>query len=262
MKEKFFKDGRYADKLTKYREIVDADRIYYVNYEGKVRKCKILRMTQDVITHVDDKQGNKRDEKITTLKIAGIGEVTFNNKGMDSYKTPRHWCPTIYEDEFTARRGGTYSYAGKSLCSAYLHKKARLESGLKCEQSNLIAYAWTWHECASRQLTKLPGKDGKYGCTSMMYDYLTGEFTIKLADGWYLTKEACDEAHEFDFDVVEFEDEEPDEDDFAEQKREEFRDYVAHHCPGFEDRIDWEYFMNLKSMPENLAMQVENWMQQ
>lgn len=73
----------------------------------------------------------------------------------------------------------------------------------------------------------------------------------------YATKEECEAQNTMQ--VVEFEDEEPDEEDFAEQKREEFRDYVAHHCPGFEDKIDWEYFMNLKSMPENLAMQVENW---
>lgn len=44
---------------------------------------------------------------------------------------------------------------------------------------------------------------------------------------------------------------------FEEQKRKEFYDFVVHHCPGFEDKIDWEYFQSSESMPWNLAEQVK-----
>lgn len=72
----------------------------------------------------------------------------------------------------------------------------------------------------------------------------------------YPTKDACEAVNKcalFTFDDTE------DDEDFAEKKREEFREYVVHHCPGFEDKIDWTYFENLESMPANLAIQVEVW---
>lgn len=49
------------------------------------------------------------------------------------------------------------------------------------------------------------------------------------------------------------------EDDFAKQKRDEFCEYVKHHCPGFEDKIEWEYFQAYKTMPWNLSQQVKFW---
>lgn len=48
-------------------------------------------------------------------------------------------------------------------------------------------------------------------------------------------------------------------DDFAKQKHDEFYAYVKHHCPGFEDKIEWEYFQAYKTMPWNLSQQVKFW---
>lgn len=91
------------------------------------------------------------------------------------------------------------------------------------------------------------------------YDLLTDEITIDLQTDkiWYSSSLACKVANKVT--IVEFSDEDADE-DFAEQKREEFREYVAHHAPDFEDKIDWEYFMNGNSMPWNLSEQIRVWM--
>lgn len=48
-------------------------------------------------------------------------------------------------------------------------------------------------------------------------------------------------------------------DDFAKQKHDEFYAYVKHYCPGFEDKIEWEYFQAYKTMPWNLSQQVKFW---
>lgn len=74
---------------------------------------------------------------------------------------------------------------------------------------------------------------------------------------WYLTKKACEQDNTIP--IFEFNDN-TDGEDFAEQKREEFHAYVAHHAPDFEDKINWEYFMNEKSMPWNLSEQIKVWM--
>lgn len=47
--------------------------------------------------------------------------------------------------------------------------------------------------------------------------------------------------------------------DFAEEKRNEFTDYVESVFPGFSSRVHWEYFENLKTMDENLITQVHLW---
>ena len=33
----------------------------------------------------------------------------------------------------------------------------------------------------------------------------------------------------------------------------------VHHCPGFEGKIEWEYFQAYKTMPWNLSQQVKFW---
>lgn len=48
------------------------------------------------------------------------------------------------------------------------------------------------------------------------------------------------------------------EDDSAKQKRDEFYKYVKHHCPGFEDKIDWKCFREDNTMPWNLSQQVKS----
>ena len=49
-------------------------------------------------------------------------------------------------------------------------------------------------------------------------------------------------------------------DDFAEEKREEFTDYVETVFPGYGSRINWDYFSNLDTMEHNLMEQVRLWL--
>ena len=72
---------------------------------------------------------------------------------------------------------------------------------------------------------------------------------------FYQTAEECRENNTPKIMMLDDEDDE----EFAERKRDEFYEYVAHHCPGFENEIDWEYFYNLRPMSENLAEQVRVW---
>lgn len=72
---------------------------------------------------------------------------------------------------------------------------------------------------------------------------------------FYQTAEECRENNTPKIVMLDDEDDE----EFAERKRDEFYEYVAHHCPGFENEIDWEYFYNLRPMSENLAEQVRAW---
>ena len=47
---------------------------------------------------------------------------------------------------------------------------------------------------------------------------------------------------------------------FAEDKREEFTDYVEKVFPGYGSRIDWDCFDNIDTMENNLITQVCLWM--
>lgn len=49
-------------------------------------------------------------------------------------------------------------------------------------------------------------------------------------------------------------------DDFAQEKREEFADYVETVFPGYGSRIDWDHFSNLDTMAHNLMEQVRLWL--
>lgn len=71
---------------------------------------------------------------------------------------------------------------------------------------------------------------------------------------FYQTSKQCREANKPKIVML---DEEGD--DFAKQKHDEFYAYVKHHCPGFEDKIEWEYFQAYKTMPWNLSQQVKFW---
>ena len=51
-------------------------------------------------------------------------------------------------------------------------------------------------------------------------------------------------------------------DDFAEEKREEFTDYVESVFPGYSSRIDWDYFDNIDTMENNLMTQVHWWVEE
>ena len=189
-------------------------------------------------------------------KIAGMdGEWSVRFHGCSSeprqfYLTPEDakdgngnkailsWCETFsghckiskYDDVYKAFPSYLKCYHYPTAYNCYLWNGCKAVSGL--------AYNYEWEGCE------------KLRCFA--YDLLHHCWPEPMVKA-YPTAEACEADNACK--VIEFDDDES----FAEQKRDEFRDYVAHHCPGFEDRIDWEYFMNLKSMPENLAMQVENW---
>ena len=49
---------------------------------------------------------------------------------------------------------------------------------------------------------------------------------------------------------------------FAEDKREEFTDFVEKVFPGYGSRIDWDYFDNIDTMENNLMTQVHWWMEE
>ena len=49
---------------------------------------------------------------------------------------------------------------------------------------------------------------------------------------------------------------------FAEDKREEFTDFVEKVFPGYGSRIDWDYFDNIDTMENNLMAQVHWWMEE
>ena len=46
---------------------------------------------------------------------------------------------------------------------------------------------------------------------------------------------------------------------FSFQMRTIFTEYVRLFCPDYVDKIDWDYFENLKSMSDNLEIQKNIW---
>lgn len=88
-----------------------------------------------------------------------------------------------------------------------------------------------------------------------LIDYHDNVYDINDFSRFYQTAEECRQNHTPKIAMLDDEEDE----DFAENKRNEFYEYVAHHCPGFEDKIDWMYFQNLDTMPNNLAEQVRVW---
>lgn len=116
---------------------------------------------------------------------------------------------------------------------------------------------WLWD--GSKPIQRVPRENLK-ACEIYMgeltfIDRHENMYDAKHFQRFYQTAEMCRKDHAPNIAMLDDEDEE----DLAEKKREEFYKYVAHHCPGFEDKIDWEYFYNLRSMPENLAEQVRVW---
>lgn len=85
-------------------------------------------------------------------------------------------------------------------------------------------------------------------------DYSGNEYYAEHFRRFYQTAKQCREANKPKIVML---DEEGD--DFAKQKHDEFYAYVKHHCPGFEDKIEWEYFQAYNTMPWNLSQQVKFW---
>lgn len=47
--------------------------------------------------------------------------------------------------------------------------------------------------------------------------------------------------------------------DFFAKRNERREAFGGNHCPGFEDKIEWEYFQAYNTMPWNLSQQVKFW---
>ena len=93
-----------------------------------------------------------------------------------------------------------------------------------------------------------------YGGKVTFVDYSGNEYYAEHFRRFYQTAKQCREANKPKIVML---DEEGD--DFAKQKHDEFYAYVKHHCPGFEDKIEWEYFQAYNTMPWNLSQQVKFW---
>lgn len=115
---------------------------------------------------------------------------------------------------------------------------------------------WLWDGSRPvKRATREPLRVCKiYGGKVTFVDYSGNEYYAEHFRRFYQTAKQCREAHKPKIVML---DEEGD--DFAKQKRDEFCEYVKHHCPGFEDKIEWEYFQAYKTMPWNLSQQVKFW---
>lgn len=93
-----------------------------------------------------------------------------------------------------------------------------------------------------------------YGGEVTFVDYSGNEYYAEHFRRFYQTAEQCRKANKPKIVMLDEE-----EDDFAKQKRDEFYAYVKHHCPGFEDKIEWKYFQKNNTIPWNLSRQITNW---
>lgn len=115
---------------------------------------------------------------------------------------------------------------------------------------------WLWDGSRPvKRATREPLRVCKiYGGKVTFVDYSGNEYYAEHFRRFYQTAKQCREANKPKIVML---DEEGD--DFAKQKHDEFYAYVKHHCPGFEDKIEWEYFQAYKTMPWNLSQQVKFW---
>lgn len=115
---------------------------------------------------------------------------------------------------------------------------------------------WLWDGLRPvKRATREPLRVCKiYGGKVTFVDYSGNEYYAEHFRRFYQTAKQCREANKPKIVML---DEEGD--DFAKQKHDEFYAYVKHHCPGFEDKIEWEYFQAYKTMPWNLSQQVKFW---
>lgn len=117
-------------------------------------------------------------------------------------------------------------------------------------------YGWLWDGSRPvKRATREPLRVCEiYGGEVTFVDYSGNEYYAEHFRRFYQTAEQCREANKPK--IVTLDEEEG---DFAKQKRDEFCECVKHHCPGFEGKIEWEYFQAYKTMPWNLSQQVKFW---
>ena len=231
------------------------DQKYYIKYDGAIRACKVVYYKASIDCDFENRYTH------AVINIAGIGNVYFT---VARSTTPTD-LPTYVKKE-------TVEY-NTWMPKLYPNKECKINTELK-----LCLYSWhirdvmvernimsAHHDYDSRYLMKCYTWNGYQAVRHILgatdfhgtYDYLTDsfEYCVNYKNKYYPTLEQCIADNKVSF--VDFD---KDDEDFSEQKREEFREYVAHHAPDFEDKIDWEYFMNEKSMPWNLSEQIKVWM--
>lgn len=117
---------------------------------------------------------------------------------------------------------------------------------------------WGWLWDGSRPVRRATRESLRvceiYGGKVTFVDYNGNEYDAEHFRRFYQTAEECRAANRPNIIMLDKE-----EDDFAKQKRDEFYAYVKHHCPGFEDKIEWKHFQAYSTMPWNLSRQVTNW---
>lgn len=116
-------------------------------------------------------------------------------------------------------------------------------------------YGWLWD--GSRPIKRTPRERLKvveiYEGEITFIDYDGNEYDAECFQRFYQTAESCREANKPKIVMLD------EEGGFVKQKREDFYEYVKHHCPGFEDNIKWESFKADASMPWNLTEQIRSW---
>lgn len=231
------------------------DQKYYIKYDGAIRACKVVYYKASI-----DCDFENRDTHVV-INIAGIGNVYFH---VENSTRPTD-LPTYVKKEAVKYNTWMPKLYPNKECKMNTELKLRLYSwhvrDVMVERNIMSAH----HDYDSRYLMKCYTWNGYQAVRHILgvtdfhgtYDYLTDSFDywVGYTNKHYPTLEQCVADNKVTF--VDFEE---DNEDFAEQKREEFREYVAHHAPDFEDKIDWEYFMNEKSMPWNLSEQIKVWM--
>lgn len=242
------------------KKVMTVDRIYrdkkyYIKYDGAIRACKVVYYKASIDCDYEV------SESYAVLNVAGKGNILF--------RTERSSTPSDLP---------SYVKRESVLTPSRMPKLYPSKDATKNTELNLNLYSWNIrdamkarnlmdfkHDHDSRYLMKCytwTGYDIKENTLSYIsfhgtYDFLKDSFDIcvGLSEKYYPTIEQCIADNRVT--VVDFDEE--DNEDFAEQKREEFREYVAHHAPDFEDKINWEYFQNSKSMPWNLSEQIRLW---
>lgn len=115
---------------------------------------------------------------------------------------------------------------------------------------------WLWDGSRPvKKATREPLRVCKiYGSEVTFVDYNGNEYDAEHFRKFFQTAEQCRAANKPKIVMLDEE-----EDDFTKQRREEFYEYVKHHCPGFENKIDWKNFQADNDMPCNLSQQVKFW---
>lgn len=220
--------------------------VFYVRRNGAICAARLIRAIFKL-------NGMRERVFCTTLELAN-GEIVdtylWRNDHSDRLINERYY-PT---KEDAVNKTNRYCLTNIWEIAHEIVNNAQLPVRMNSTHRMGYAYGFYWDKINMRAKDETVSLYGVVDVLQRSCD-ISGIGSIHNPTKWYLTKEACEQKS-----VFEFADDDNSDEDFAERKREEFREYVAHHAPDFEDKIDWEYFMNEKSMPWNLSEQIRVWM--